>query len=165
MSCHISRCWLSQSTVMGCLCSSLSHLITNYILLNTLLLSTCDFPFTGNWRLLPFLFCLRLDWLPEFKPDCDWSIPRTRLGCERQKQIRAGASPNKDQRSVSIPHVACYPLTTHRDIPLLSQKKHKYTFTAFVFQQQCKCNMVMCELSEFSHCLGWWKMLKAYFIV
>lgn len=90
-----------------------------------------------------------LDWLPEFKPGCDWSIPRTRLGWERQKQIRAGASPNKVEQSVSIPHVARYPPTTHRDIPLLSQKKHKYTFTAFVLQQEFKFNMVMCELCEF----------------
>lgn len=59
------------------------------------------------------------NWLPTFKGGCDWLIPNTWFGCE--KQIRE-SRPNKDQRSVSIPHIVRYPPTTHRDIPLRFQK-------------------------------------------
>lgn len=143
MSCNISKC-------------RLSHLIPGCILLNILLLSTCDFQFTGK-KIDVVLLCLRPDWLPEAQTGARLVDTESEAGRERLKQIRAGAAPNKAQRSVSIPHVVRYPSTTHGDIPLLPRgrnTKHKNTFSSFVFQRDLKCIKVMWEL-------GCWSMLEA----
>lgn len=100
------------------------------------------FPFREKQQDLLFLCS---GWLPRFRRGCGWLIPGTWLGCEKQKQIRAGARPNKDQQSVSIPRIVRYPSTTHRDIP---QRNHKYKFNVFIFQRESKCNTVVCVLSS-----------------
>lgn len=66
-----------------------------------------------RWALL-LLLCLCLDWLPHHQTRL-WLVETrsTKLGCKDQEKIRAGARPNKDQQSVSIPDVVRYPPTTH----------------------------------------------------